>query len=349
MAKKITSIEDAKKLLKSNAPSNKAGALDWLNLRLADHSKPIEAPPVIIDIQGKTILTKGNYCTISGKPKAGKSAYIAGIIAGAITGKNMLGINTRIDAGKNIVHLDTEQGEYEYYQHINQVKQIAGISTIPGNLLSYRLRGIKAEQIRQALTSIAEDKKTGLIIIDGLLDTIIDFNDLHECRMITDILRDTTERNKIGIVCIIHQSKSTNYTIGHLGSFADRFSQSVIEVVKGEKEPVSTMQPVLLRSAQGFEPIHIQYHLSNQCWQLHESTPNEHKSNGLDITNADIDKLMQFLFSNAPYVIYKAIEDAAKSQLFMSSKKVSTLVKQLIEDKLIYKEGNNYFKTITPF
>jgi len=25
------------------------------------------------------------------------------------------------------------------------------------------------------------------------------------------------------------------------------------------------------------------------------------------------------------------------------------LVKQLIEDKLIYKEGNNYFKTITPF
>ena len=349
MAKKINSIEDAKKLLKSNAPANKAGALDWLNLRLADHSKPIEAPPVIIDIQGKTILTKGNYCTISGKPKAGKSAYIAGIIAGAITGKNMLGINTRIDAGKNIVHLDTEQGEYEYYQHINQVKQIAGINTIPGNLLSYRLRGIKAEQIRQALTSIAEDKKTGLIIIDGLLDTIIDFNDLHECRMITDILRDTTERNKIGIVCIIHQSKSTNYTIGHLGSFADRFSQSVIEVVKGEKEPVSTMQPVLLRSAPGFEPIHIQYHLSNQCWQLHESTPNEHKSNGLDITNEDIDKLMQFLFNNAPYVIYKAIEDAAKSQLFMSSKKVSTLVKQLIEDKLIYKEGNNYFKTITPF
>jgi len=349
MAKKITSIEDAKKLLKSNAPANKAGALDWLNGRLADHSKPIEAPPVIIDIQGKTILTKGNYCTISGKPKAGKSAYIAGIIAGAITGKNMLGINTRIDAGKNIVHLDTEQGEYEYYQHINQVKKIAGINTIPGNLLSYRLRGIKAEQIRQALTYIAEDKKTGLIIIDGLLDTIIDFNDLHECRMITDILRDTTERNKIGIVCIIHQSKSTNYTIGHLGSFADRFSQSVIEVVKGEKEPVSTMQPVLLRSAQGFEPINIQYHLNNQCWQLHESTPNEHKSNGLDITDQELNNFIEYLFNNSPYVLYKGIENAAKSQLFMSSKKVSALVKKLIEDKLIYKEGNNYFKTITPF
>jgi hypothetical protein len=349
MPKKITSIEDAKKLLKSNAPANKAGALDWLSSRLADHNKPIEAPPVIIDIQGKTILTKGNYCTISGKPKAGKSAYIAGIIAGAITGKNMLGINTRIDAGKNIVHLDTEQGEYEYYQHMAQVKKIANINEVPGNLLSYRLRGIKAEQIRQAISHIAEDKKTGLLIIDGLLDTIIDFNDLHECRMITDILRDTTERNKIGIVCIIHQSKSTNYTIGHLGSFADRFSQSVIEVVKAEKEPISTMQPVLLRSAQGFEPINIQYNLNNYCWQLHESTPNEHKSSGLDITENEIIDFLTKLFLDRQYVIYKQIQDDAKSLLFMGSNKVSTLVKQMIELKLIYKEGNNYFKTETPF
>ncbi len=349
MAKKITSVEDAKKLLKQKAPATKAGALDWLQQRLADHAKPVEAPPVIIDIQGKTILTKGNYCTISGKPKAGKSAYIAGILAGGITGQNMLGINTRIEPGKNLVHLDTEQGEYEYYQHMGQVKKIAGISNIPPHLVSYRLRGIKAEQIREALTHIAEDNKTGLIVIDGLLDTIIDFNDLHECRMITDLLRDVTERKKIGIVCIIHQSKSTNYTIGHLGSFADRFSQSVIEVVKGEKEPVSTMQPVLLRSAGGFEPIHIQYHINNACWQLHESTPPEHKSSGIDLTDQNILEFMQYLFNNTPYVIYKDIEAAAKSQLFMGKNKVSALIKTLVDDGLIKKEGNNYYQTKAPF
>jgi hypothetical protein len=33
----------------------------------------------------------------------------------------------------------------------------------------------------------------------------------------------------------------------------------------------------------------------------------------------------------------------------MGSNKVSTLIKQMIEMKLIYKEGNNYFKTETPF
>lgn len=349
MAKKINTIEDAKNLLKSKKPSASINQWEWLENRKADHKKEIEAPPVLINIQGKTILTKGNYMTISGKPKAGKSAFIAGILAGAITNKNQLGINTTIDAGKNIIHLDTEQGEYEYYQHMNMVKKIAQVNELPQNLVSYRLRGIKAEQIRQAISHIAEDKKTGLIVIDGLLDTIIDFNDLHECRMITDILRDTTERNKIGIVCIIHQSKSTNYTIGHLGSFADRFSQSVIEVVKSEKEPVSTMQPVLLRSAGGFDHINIQFNLNTLSWQMHESTPNEHKASNFDLTQIDVDKFMEYLFNNAPYVIYKSIEDAAKSQLFMSTKKVSNLVKLLIDEKFIYKDGNNYFKTQAPF
>jgi archaellum biogenesis ATPase FlaH len=351
MAKKILSIEDAKQLvkgkkIKQDEPKN----FDWLKSRLCDYDKPIDKPEVIMNIQGNTILTKGNYCTISGKPKAGKSAFIAGILSGAITKNNSLGINTNLCTKKpNIVHLDTEQGEYEYYQSIEMVKKISGLNKLPKTLNSYRLRGIKAEQIRDAIIHIANDPLTGLLIIDGLLDTIIDFNDLHECRMITDILRDVTEKQKIGIVCIIHQSKSTNYTIGHLGSYADRFSQSVIEVVKQEKEPVSTLQPVLLRSAGTFQNINIQFDVNSKIWKLHESTPDTHKSKGLDITEAEIWEFSKKLFNNRPYVIYKQIQDDAKSILFMSTNKISTLVKQMVEMGIIKKEGNNYFLTQPPF
>jgi len=351
MAKKINSIEDAKALVKDRAKKqNEPKNFDWLNARLCDYDKPIDKPEVIMNIQGNTILTKGNYCTISGKPKAGKSAFIAGILSGAITKNNSLGINTNLCTKKpNIVHLDTEQGEYEYYQSIEMVKKISGLNKLPKTLNSYRLRGIKAEQIRDAIIHIASDPLTGLLIIDGLLDTIIDFNDLHECRMITDILRDVTERQKIGIVCIIHQSKSTNYTIGHLGSYADRFSQSVIEVVKQEKEPVSTLQPVLLRSAGTFQNINIQFDVNTKIWKLHESTPDSHKNKGLDITENEIWEFSKKLFDNRPYVIYKQIQDDAKSILFMGTNKVSTLVKQMVEMKLIYKDGNNYFLTQPPF
>ena len=303
-----------------------------------------------MNIQGNTILTKGNYITISGKPKAGKSAFIAGVLSGAITNTNCLGINTNLSSDRpNVVHLDTEQGEFEYYQSMEMVKKLSNLAKLPQNLASYRLRGIKAEQIREAIIHIASEPKTGLVVIDGLLDTIIDFNDLHECRMITDILRDTTEKQKIGIVCIIHQSKSTNYTIGHLGSYADRFSQSVIEVVKQENELISTLKPVLLRSAGHFENINIQYNLNSNVWQLHESTPDTHKSKGLNITEDEIYQFSKELFKGRAYVIYKQIQDDAKTFLYMGTNKVSALVKQMIEMKLIRKEENNYFLIEPPF
>ncbi len=82
---------------------------------------------------------------------------------------------------------------------------------------------------------------------------------------------------------------------------------------------------------------------------MHESTPNEHKSSGLDITENEIIDFLTKLFLNREYVIYKQIQDDAKNHLFMGTNKVSTLVKQMVELKLIYKEGNNYFKTETPF
>jgi len=351
MSKKINSIDDAKELIKGrNKKVDDANKFDWLNARLCDNERVIQKPEVIMNIQGNTILTKGNYCTISGKPKAGKSAFIGGILSGAITNTNCLGINTNLSSDRpNVVHLDTEQGEYEYYQSIEMVKRLSGLNKLPNTLNSYRLRGIKAEQIREAIIHISNQPKTGLIIIDGLLDTIIDFNDLHECRMITDILRDTTEKQKIGIVCIIHQSKSTNYTIGHLGSYADRFSQSVIEVVKQENEPVSTLKPVLLRSAGTFENINIQFNLNTNLWQLHESTPDTHKTKGLDITEDEIYKFTTDLFLNREYVIYKQIQDDAKRLLYMGTNKVSTLVKQMVEMHLIRKEENNYFLTKPPF
>jgi len=347
---KISNLDEAKKLLKTQKPKPNDNKLDWLNSRLFDSKAIPPTPTPIINVQGKTILTNGNYITISGKPKAGKSAFISGIIAGAISNENTLGINTNLTKDKpNIIHLDTEQGEYEYYQSIQMIKKLANINEVPKNFLSYRLRGCKAENIREALINLTSDPKTGLTIIDGLLDTIIDFNDIHECRMITDILRDVTEKQKTSIICIIHQSKSTNYTIGHLGSFADRFSQSVIEVVRDTKNQISSLKPVYLRSAGNFEDINIQFDLNQNIWKLSHHTPDAHKSNGKEITDENLIEFLAYLFNARQYVIYKQIEDDAKKFLKVPNKKVSEITQRLFELNLIRKDGNNYFKKDLPF
>lgn len=348
MAKKITTLDDAKELLKNRKKKPEQDTFDWLYNRQYQPGANIIEPVPIITIQQKTILTMGNYITISGKPKAGKSAFISAIMAGAISGANTLGLNILLPQDKNnLIHLDTEQGEYEYNRSIEMVKKLAGSTNLPGSFKSFRLRGCNAEKIREAITHIAQDNKAGLILIDGLLDTIIDFNNIHECRMITDVLRDITERHKIGIVCIIHQSKSTNYTIGHLGAFADRYSQSVIEVIKDDD--VSTLKSVYLRSASNFDPVNITYNVNDNIWQMHHTTPAHHKTLGKDITDDVLIDFAEYLFQNRQYVIYKQISDDAISFLKVTSKQVSNISKRLIELNLIEKTGNNYTLIKAPF
>jgi archaellum biogenesis ATPase FlaH len=347
MSSKITNLDGARKLLKSK---NKETNIDWLNSRIFDQSKKVDYPEPIINIQGKTILTAGNYITISGKPKAGKSAFISGIIAAAITKENKLGINVNMPINApNLIHLDTEQGEFEYYQSMTMIKKIAGLENLPSTFISYRLRGCKAEKIREALQHVCTIAANGLIIIDGLLDTIIDFNDISECRMITDILRDITEQKKIGIICIIHQSKGNNFTIGHLGSFADRYSQSVLEVVRDTDAQVSSLKPVYLRSAGNFDQVNIDYDINNNIWKLHHHTPHEQKSTGKEITEQQIFDFVDFLFLNRSYVNYKQIEDDARLNLKLSKNKISDLVKKMFELKLIDKDGETYTRTKVPF
>ena len=168
-------------------------------------------------------------------------------------------------------------------------------------------------------------------------------------RSITDILRDVTEQKKIGIVCVIHQSKSTNYTIGHLGSFADRYSQSVMEVVRDQDAQISTLKGVYLRSAGSFEPVNIQYDVNELVWKYSVHTPEHHKAKPGDYTDQEIADFVQYLFVSREYVIYKQIQDDAKSNLKASTKKVAGIINRATEMGLIRKDGNNYYKINIPF
>jgi hypothetical protein len=294
-------------------------------------------------------MTEGNYITISGKPKAGKSAFISGAIAAALTGQNHLGFQITMPVGRNkLIHIDTEQGEYEYYQSVEMIKKLTSFKELPNNFESYRLRGIKAEQIRKAIEHLAHIEQAGILIIDGLLDTIIDFNDIHECRMITDLLRDITEKQKIGIICIIHQSKSNNFTIGHLGSFADRYSQSVLEVVRDDDNQISSLKPVFLRSSAKFLPVGIQFNQNEQIWQFSVNEPESHKGKDADIEEPEYLSFFEYLFQNRTYVTYKMFEDDAVKFFKITKKKASNIMEKLFSFNLIKKEGNNYYKNL-PF
>jgi hypothetical protein len=56
----------------------------------------------------------------------------------------------------------------------------------------------------------------------------------------------------------MHLSKSSGNTLGHFGSMADRYAQSVVTIEKTELNQL-VLKPKFLRSDGDFEPVAISY------------------------------------------------------------------------------------------
>ena len=225
---------------------------------LVDLDKPV-IQEVIFKIQDKIILTYGSLMILTGKPKARKTTFLHAFIGSAITYNNIWSITTSLKPEKNLVILlDTEQSMYDLHQSLSRLentinKKLSSLS----NFKAYSARSLNVDQIVSLITTICElNTNIGLICIDGLLDLVYDINDVREAKAAIHFLKTLSDTYKIGIVGILHQNKGTNFSLGHLGSFASRHAQSELSIEKNDTG-TSTLTSTYLRSADDIKPIEI--------------------------------------------------------------------------------------------
>lgn len=239
-----------------------------------------EGQEIVLTIKDKIVGTMGNFCVISGQPKARKSTVTQAIIGSAITDTPVLDFRARLPKHKpGIVLLDTEQSRYDHCRSINRMKGLADITgELPKRFRAYNTRHFTPNENKMALSAICAMPDVGMIVIDGILDLIMDFNDIVECKLLIDQLKYVTEKNNVFVLLVLHQSKGSTNTIGHLGSFCDRFSQATIDVVKHE-DGVTEVKPKFMRSDEHFEPVPIywNYNINNYAVHWTDYTPPKKK------------------------------------------------------------------------
>lgn len=121
----------------------------------------------------------------------------------------------------------------------------------------YSTRTLALFNLMQLIEAVLENNKdTGVLAIDGLIDLCNDINDVKEAKAAITFIKQIADKYQIGIIGVLHQNKGTNFSLGHLGSFASRFAQSELSVVKNE-DNTSTLESVFLRSAESIQPISI--------------------------------------------------------------------------------------------
>jgi hypothetical protein len=317
-----------------------------INDFLFDANEQIEPEQIVINIQGKNVGSIGNSVVIAGKPKSRKSVVAHAIVASAISNKPILGIECNLpNLQDDVILIDTEQAKHDLYKSLQRMKTLAEIEHLPQNLKVYSFRKLDANGIKKGIEKILENKSVRLIVIDGGLDLINNMNDVPESKATIDFIKTLLDSNKICLVMIIHLSKSTNFTIGHFGSFMDRFSQSVIEVTKLENGS-SEIKSQVMRSDADFKPYEFYYNFNINNYSVNwiESFEITAK-NPFDISENQHVTLLQKCFLDNPSLSYTALLQVMVKHYKKSESWCKKCIKHLSDLNLISKSDNGQLTT----
>jgi len=294
---------------------------------------------VIFSIQGKNIGTSQSFVCFQGLPKAGKSTFITSAIASAFTHWDIFGMKINFPKErKRICYIDTESSDFDYYRVLERIRSQIICDPLPHNFDSFLFREDSPQDIQSMIEIyLDENKDCSVLVIDGILDLIADFNSVEQSFYLVQWLKKITKQHDLLILCVLHLGKKDQNSIGHIGSYLDRKSQSVLKIEKNKEKKTLDLIPTFLRSTDDFDPISIQYTGNN--WQQVNTDPVQKGTYiyGMEKTSL-INKL---LFENRTYkdLISDFSEFTGKGQT--TAKKI---VKDWIADGSIVKIGELYQK-----
>jgi len=238
----------------------------------------VQQPPPIITIQDKVIATANNFITISGLPKSRKTTFMQFFIAAALNNKSYFGIKAEVTKDEKVILIDTEQSYFDFIKQNKYLKKAIGKNTLPKNFSAYLFREFEPDIILESVYTIIETERPKIVFIDNLTELAINPNDIAEAKRVIQFLKKTTAKFNCVIVCLLHLSKSSNNTLGNLGSYADRAAQSVLRVTLDKDTDTSTLDCSMLRSDAHFNPIAIKYDTDKNCYMEEAIAPKEAKS-----------------------------------------------------------------------
>jgi len=277
---------------------------ELIQLRKYDPNYTPSEEQIILQIQNQNIGSIQNFVVLSGLPKSGKSTFTTSIMASSITKQDIWGIQLiPIKDRPKICWFDTESSEYDWYRHVERMKQISNVESIPSFFDMFNTRKDSPEDTKKMIESyLYHNSDCSVIIVDGLLDLCMNYNDEVECRLLVNWLKRITTVYNILFITILHVGKKDGNTLGHLGSNTDRWAQSTLEIKK-DADAVYELSPKFLRSSAGFENIKIRYDIGEGKYVC-DNVPVVRKNNFEDFEVYELNNFVDLLFKSVKNYTY---------------------------------------------
>ena len=211
---------------------------------LIDLSEEIMLPPTALSIgrhdykgesYANSTFTYGEFSAIVAASKSKKTFFKSALIASYIGGSASTyfpNIETKRNANEEvyIVDIDTEQGAYYSQRAMRRVIDMVGSPY--ENYLPFGVEDLEPEEIIAFIDGLFADErykgKIKWLSIDGIADLLSNANDITESKMVATKLKKWRKENDCHINCVIHKNSTTDKATGHLGSFIEKKSETVI-------------------------------------------------------------------------------------------------------------------------
>lgn len=191
-------------------------------------------PRYSLTIGGIGTLPLGDIAAIKAKSKNGKT-YLASIFGASVHGSDAFEMQSQV-RGSTVLYFDTEQNERNTARVLRRMNALCGYDTkvTKQEVRAYSIRRIDTASRWAYITEQVNMRNPSVIIIDGIVDLVKDFNDPIESKeFVSNLLKFAQERD-ISIICILHtnKAKEDNNMRGHLGTILEQKAADIFEVVR---------------------------------------------------------------------------------------------------------------------
>jgi archaellum biogenesis ATPase FlaH len=241
--------------------TNETEILQQLTLRRYDPDYIPKPNNKIFTVRDRLVGNLGNFITLTGLPKTGKSLFLSAIVASAFSPIDNFQMKLNLPPDrKRVCYIDTESGEHDMYRQMERIRKFIGINRLPSTLDAFSVREDNHTIIiAYILAYLQVSPDCSVLLIDGVLDMCLNYNDERETRELIQFFKMITKTYNILVITVLHLGKKDNHTLGTLGSASDRYAQSTLVIEKNVDNQTFTISSRFMRSDADFDPISIQY------------------------------------------------------------------------------------------
>lgn len=208
-----------------------------------DPKKDIERPPSILSVverRGTTstfipVFSLGDLSLIQGRQKSKKTFFTASLVSQMLNNDSFDKLHAEPPEGTTIAVFDTEQSNY-YAQLTN--RRINKLSNSSQEYYYFPMREKNPTQRKELIEFFIRSHKgkISLVLIDGIVDLLFDFNDLKECIELVQWIMTLTKEYNIHCLCVLHENQGDGKARGHIGTLLAQKAESVLRIEKNAQD-----------------------------------------------------------------------------------------------------------------